>query len=129
MNRYDPEETEALLLARRRKLLERHRRNVARENELGGNREIDPHDRGSDEAEIGRMERLDAAEQAGLARIDAALARLAAGRYGHCEECGAEIDAGRLAAVPEATFCRDCGQPADDRSEPWEKRPLEERRA
>jgi len=43
-----------------------------------------------------------------LARIKAALARLEAGEYGVCEECGREIADNRLRAVPFATRCRDC---------------------
>ncbi len=38
--------------------------------------------------------------------LDAALRRLAAGRYGHCAGCGEEIEPGRLAAVPHAERCR-----------------------
>ena len=43
-----------------------------------------------------------------LAQIEAALARLAAGGYGSCEECGRPIGAGRLAARPTATRCIVC---------------------
>jgi RNA polymerase-binding transcription factor len=43
-----------------------------------------------------------------LARIDDALARIADGTYGVCEECQGEIAGNRLAAVPFATRCRDC---------------------
>lgn len=43
-----------------------------------------------------------------LNALDAALQRLADGRYGRCEQCGAEIPAPRLAAEPEAALCLDC---------------------
>jgi DnaK suppressor protein len=43
-----------------------------------------------------------------LQRIDAALARLAAGRYGDCAECGAPIPSQRLRALPFAVRCLDC---------------------
>jgi DnaK suppressor protein len=43
-----------------------------------------------------------------LARIDAAIARLEAGLYGHCYSCGDEISASRLRALPFAVRCRDC---------------------
>jgi DnaK suppressor protein len=42
---------------------------------------------------------------AGLAQIDAALARIAAGRYGVCEVCGEEIAEGRLEARPWTPYC------------------------
>ena len=40
--------------------------------------------------------------------IDAALRRLAAGRYGVCERCGRPIGEGRLAARPAALTCIEC---------------------
>ena len=43
-----------------------------------------------------------------LDKIDAALQRLAEGTYGDCVECGAEIAASRLWALPVAVRCRDC---------------------
>jgi DnaK suppressor protein len=43
-----------------------------------------------------------------LADIDAALARLDAGRYGICERCGAPISPARLAARPAAATCITC---------------------
>ncbi len=43
-----------------------------------------------------------------LAAIDAALARLAAGRYGVCDRCGQPIGDDRLAARPAAMTCVRC---------------------
>jgi RNA polymerase-binding transcription factor len=43
-----------------------------------------------------------------LAQIDAALLRLAGGRYGRCERCGRPIGAERLAARPATTTCIGC---------------------
>lgn len=43
-----------------------------------------------------------------LAEIDAALARLADGRYGTCERCGQPVGAERLAARPAASTCLAC---------------------
>jgi DnaK suppressor protein len=42
--------------------------------------------------------------------IDAALQRLAAGRYGVCERCGRPIGEGRLAARPAAPTCIQCAR-------------------
>jgi DnaK suppressor protein len=44
----------------------------------------------------------------GLAEVDAALARLAAGSYGRCEGCGGAISPDRLAARPVARTCIAC---------------------
>ncbi len=46
--------------------------------------------------------------RAQVAAVDAALERLAQGRYGVCEVCGQPIGAERLAARPTATTCVRC---------------------
>jgi DnaK suppressor protein len=43
-----------------------------------------------------------------LSELVAARQRIAAGTYGRCERCGAEIPAERLLARPEARFCVIC---------------------
>ena len=43
-----------------------------------------------------------------VAAVDAALRRLAAGRYGVCDRCGRPIGAERLAARPAAPTCIGC---------------------
>jgi RNA polymerase-binding transcription factor DksA len=43
-----------------------------------------------------------------LAEIDAALAKLRAGRYGLCNDCGQPIGTDRLAARPAALTCVRC---------------------
>ncbi len=43
-----------------------------------------------------------------LRRIDEALVRLEAGRYGFCTECQGRISESRLSAVPFASRCRSC---------------------
>ena len=48
-----------------------------------------------------------------LQGIEGALERLQCGQYGVCAECGAEISAARLRAIPFAERCRDCQDLAD----------------
>lgn len=43
-----------------------------------------------------------------LVQIQDALARLAAGKYGFCQDCDAFIGVPRLRALPFAQRCRDC---------------------
>jgi RNA polymerase-binding transcription factor DksA len=43
-----------------------------------------------------------------LADVEDALARLAAGTFGRCEQCGAMIPEGSLAVLPEARYCAAC---------------------
>ena len=48
--------------------------------------------------------------QAVLGDINAALARIEAGTYGTCTNCGKEISVGRLEAYPWASLCIDCAR-------------------
>jgi RNA polymerase-binding transcription factor DksA len=43
-----------------------------------------------------------------LDEIDAALARIAEGRYGTCQSCGGPMGLQRLRAIPEARYCMGC---------------------
>lgn len=43
-----------------------------------------------------------------LREVDEALTRIERGEYGHCEECGDDIPAKRLQAIPWARFCVPC---------------------
>jgi RNA polymerase-binding transcription factor DksA len=46
--------------------------------------------------------------RAALAEIDAALFRLAIGRFGLCQHCGRDIALERLKALPMASLCVEC---------------------
>lgn len=54
------------------------------------------------------LEGMGIAAREEVARIDAALGRIAEGEYGFCTKCGAEISPERLDAVPYTPFCRNC---------------------
>ncbi|WP_217251490.1 TraR/DksA C4-type zinc finger protein [Streptomyces sp. AC602_WCS936] len=45
-----------------------------------------------------------------LADVEAALARMAEGRYGHCHLCRRPVDRERLMIVPQARYCARCQQ-------------------
>lgn len=49
-----------------------------------------------------------------LVKIDAALTKLREGTYGVCEECGCEIEEGRLRVLPFAICCRDCQETREE---------------
>jgi RNA polymerase-binding transcription factor DksA len=49
--------------------------------------------------------------QVALADIDRAIARIAAGTYGRCEQCGRPIPFERLEAIPHARHCVTCPVP------------------
>lgn len=73
-----------------------------------------------DQSSVGRLSRMDAMQQQAMAqgirervalrkrKLEAALARLEAGRYGLCCECGAALEQKRMDADPAAVFCADC---------------------
>ncbi len=53
---------------------------------------------------------LDAQELAQLQAIDQALARIDAGHYGECIDCGSSIEVARLRAMPQTLRCMACQQ-------------------
>jgi RNA polymerase-binding protein DksA len=50
-----------------------------------------------------------------LELVDAALARLEAGTFGTCQQCGKSIAVERLEALPWAALCIDCQRAAGRR--------------
>lgn len=60
---------------------------------------------------LGRLLRRAVAARRKLADTDDALARLAAGKFGRCEQCGSLIPDGMLAAIPETRYCPRCDAP------------------
>lgn len=54
------------------------------------------------------LEALGQAEHNEVKRIDAALARMEAGEYGVCLNCGSEISTARLDVLPDTALCRNC---------------------
>jgi DnaK suppressor protein len=53
-----------------------------------------------------------------LEKIDDALDRLRTGEYGYCTDCGQEIPARRLEALPFAGRCRSCEEATEIRRAP-----------
>ncbi len=70
-------------------------------------------DIGSDNYEQEFSLNLLAAEQVTLGEIDSALARIEAGEYGACVECGQRIKKSRLNAIPFTRYCIDCASERD----------------
>lgn len=56
----------------------------------------------------GALEPLSEIARQEIAEIDAALRRIAEGRYGTCLACGGPMGLQRLRAIPEARFCLSC---------------------
>ncbi|HEY2520708.1 MAG TPA: TraR/DksA C4-type zinc finger protein [Streptosporangiaceae bacterium] len=64
-----------------------------------------------------RLMRRAVAARRRLADVEDALARLAAGTFGRCEQCGSAIPEGTLALVPETRYCPACAAEAGRLSE------------
>jgi RNA polymerase-binding transcription factor DksA len=67
------------------------------------------------DTEASQLARRVTVERLALADIEAALDRIALGRYGRCEQCHRPMSAGLLAAQPETRFCSTCSRLAAPR--------------
>jgi RNA polymerase-binding transcription factor len=72
-----------------------------------------PADSGTSLADADREEASLEVLTAQQERVKAALARVEAGTYGRCVDCGRELPDERLDARPEAERCVDCQQKAE----------------
>ena len=63
-----------------------------------------------------RTQMLISNAQTMLGQINAALARLDAGTYGICTNCGKQIDPRRVEALPSVTLCIACQAAAEEAS-------------
>lgn len=75
---------------------------------------------GAGQPEIAALLRRAVGARRKLANVEDALARLAAGRFGSCEQCGSPIPAGLLTAAPETRYCPRCDAPSGEPREPRE---------
>jgi RNA polymerase-binding transcription factor DksA len=96
------------LATRRRSLEDRLRVADDDTHALLDEREPDWEDRAANVAAADVIQRIGESEHTQLALVNGALARLEAGTWGTCLDCGADIAANRLRRVPEATRCRKC---------------------
>ena len=64
--------------------------------------------RGGDREEARRLLCRTIEARRRLADVEEALGRLAAGRFGRCEQCGSQIPPGLLALAPDRRYCPRC---------------------
>ncbi len=108
-------------LERRRAALEQEiRGKLAAAREVAGSAAIDQIIEGGDYANADLIAALDIAEVqrdvVELREISVARARLDAGTYGTCVDCGVDIPAARLEAYPAAIRCTPCQARAETRA-------------
>lgn len=110
----------AILERRRTELEQEMRVKLAAAREVAGSGAIDQIIEGGDYANADLLATVDIAEVqrdvAELREVNAARTRLAAGLYGVCADCGADIALQRLEARPTAIRCTDCQARAEARS-------------
>ncbi|WP_377509481.1 TraR/DksA family transcriptional regulator [Octadecabacter sp. R77987] len=87
---------------------ELHQRMIEADAELDSHTSKDWEDSATEREQDEVFEGIGHAAQAEIAQIDAALARLASGEYGHCVKCGTKISDLRLDLLPATPFCKDC---------------------
>jgi DnaK suppressor protein len=68
----------------------------------------DPNDRASQESDVSLELRNRDRERKLIKKIEEMIAKIDAGEYGFCDNCGVEIGLSRLEARPTATLCIDC---------------------
>ena len=101
-------EAKVLLLERRRELSRLQVAHGEEQHALASVEEGDWPDRAALHSGDEVLHRLTDQDRFALEEVDAALARLAEGRYGTCETCGIPIPSERLRALPEARRCIAC---------------------
>ncbi|WP_168801132.1 TraR/DksA family transcriptional regulator [Rhizobium rhizophilum] len=96
---------ERILLARKDEI---GRRLKKIDTDLGTLKSADSTERATESENDEVLEEFGQVGEEELRAIDAALDRIANGRYGQCVTCGELISIERLNAVPHTPFCKDC---------------------
>jgi DnaK suppressor protein len=105
------------LQRRRRVILETSRRADAEIDSLrSAERDPEFEEGAQSEHEQFTLSRLSEVQRREILQIDAALARIDAGEYGVCRDCGSDIDARRLKALPYAVLCTECASQHEQRA-------------
>jgi DnaK suppressor protein len=102
------ERARAYLLRRRKALLSQDDEHDYELSPLDGQRSRDPEERAEEKEAAAALGLLSIEEQRELYDIEAALMRIARGRWGLCEACGHAIGHQLLRAFPERRLCTSC---------------------
>lgn len=108
MNKKDVKRFKDLLVSERKSIIQKASRTLEEEATLDVNELPDEIDQASAEYSQSFIFRLRDREKFYLSKIDKALAKIEAGEFGVCEECGDEISIKRLEARPVTTLCIRC---------------------
>jgi len=128
MQKKELKQMESLLLVRKNILLREVEERVKKYRDANNGKLTDIAEIASSVSN-GDLEMLVAEEDAReLKQIDDALAKIRAGHYGICEQCGRSIKKARLKAIPFTTLCvsckeeeeKECGDKAAQTKYDWE---------
>jgi len=112
------------LQRRRRVILETSRRADAEIDSLrSAERDPEFEEGAQSEHEQFTLSRLSEVQRREILQIDAALARIEAGEYGVCRDCGNDIGARRLSALPYAVLCTECASQLERAPGPFVQEP------
>ncbi len=104
-----------LLIEKRRALFAEVSNVESNLQQIAEDREPEIEEAAQEERAARLLDRLDTRGMAELEEIDQALARIEAGKYGMCVDCGGGIALARLRALPATPSCRDCAGAAECR--------------
>jgi RNA polymerase-binding transcription factor DksA len=90
------------------RLADLQRRLISIEEELDSHHAQDWEDLATERESDEVLEGMGLNGQQEIRMIEAALARIDAGDYGHCAKCGDKIGEERLDVLPYTPFCRKC---------------------
>jgi RNA polymerase-binding protein DksA len=105
-----------LLRSQRNGFLEKFRRVEEHLETIAEDRESELEERAQEERSARLLASLDDRTVRAVREIDAALERIAAGKYGFCETCGKKIQVARLRVLPATRFCKDCSDHKETRT-------------
>ncbi len=108
MRKRERDKFQTLLLNMRKAILREIQQAMKEGKEGEASEGRDTYDIASDERDREINLLLGDRERKKLEHVDDALHRIEAGEYGECEECGGEIAAGRLEAMPFSRLCVTC---------------------
>ncbi len=108
MNKTQLKKFKSLLETKRDDIVRRAQQTLSEDMALDANELPDEMDLASTEYLQSFTFRLRGREKSFLNKIQQALAKIEAGTFGQCEECGEEISLKRLEARPEAPLCIKC---------------------
>jgi DnaK suppressor protein len=101
------------LLEQRQQITDQYQQDLRAGKEAADEGADDIVDRANNSYNREFMFSLSDTERETLRLVEKALLRLETGEYGNCRNCGQEIGAARLTAVPWARFCIDCQELAE----------------